>query len=84
MLLKWIDENCIIEIAEEKLKLQMPTYTNHSEFDAKIESLILSFRDKHIMISEDWGIGNFFNDKVRVISTESLFYIVNKEIAQNI
>lgn len=43
MLLKWIDENCIIEIAEEKLKLQMPTYTNHSEFDAKIESLILSF-----------------------------------------
>ena len=84
MLLKWIDENCIIEIAEEKLKLQMPTYTNHSEFDAKIESLILSFRDKHIMISEDWGIGNFFNDKVRVISTESLFYIVNKEIAPQI
>ena len=77
-LLKWIDSFCIAETAEEITRFR------HNDSDilflVESESLLLSYKDHRIMLSEDNGIINMM-PKFRIISTETFISILFPQLA---
>lgn len=80
-LLNWIDSFCIAETAEEITRFQ------HNDFDTlflvESESLLLSYKDHRIMLSEDNGIINML-PMFRTISTETFLSVLYPQIANDV
>ena len=77
-LLEWIEQFCIAETAEEITRFR------HNDDDTlflvESESLLLSYKDHRIMLSEDNGIINMM-PKFRIISTETFLSILFPQLA---
>jgi hypothetical protein len=81
LLLAWIEDNCEVQIAEDIMKADLQDPENEL-FVSEAESLLLALKDYHVLISEDWGLKSVFNLSFRNANAETLFYLVNTELAQ--
>lgn len=74
-LLNWIDEYCEVVLVEEKLDF-IPTDDNSEEdLDLLIDIYLLSSRDYHILISDDYTFNRQIRN-IRQISTEAYAHYV--------
>lgn len=80
-LLEWIELFCITETAEEITRFR------HNDDDTlflvESESLLLSYKDHRIMLSEDNGIINMM-PKFRIISTETFISVLFPQLTNDV